>query len=389
IGLEKTQVKERLKQFGKNEIPLKKPKTKWRIFVEQFFNAIIYILTGAAILAFIFKDWAEGIAILIVILITVFIGFFMELQALHSLETLRKMGQTATNVLRGGKLFRIKASFLVPGDIIILAAGDVVSADARLINEENLTTKEAALTGESAHIEKKIVNLPVETPIVEQNNMVFKGTLVTRGTAKAIVTATGSDTELGKIQQLGTEVDAEITPLEKKLYDLSKWLIWLTLSLTVLIVITGYARGANLILMIETGIALAVASIPEGLPIVATLALAQGMLKLSRKQVIIKKLEAVHTLGATNIICTDKTGTLTEDQMKVHTLVFENASFENVNPKNINELNSFAFDKMMMAAILCNDAIYTATDKHGDSMDLALTEFAFDAGYDPAAVKKK
>jgi Ca2+-transporting ATPase len=388
IGLEKTQVKERLKQFGKNEIPLKKPKTKWRIFVEQFFNAIIYILTGAAILAFIFKDWVEGIAILIVILITVFIGFFMELQALRSLETLQKMGQAATNVLRGGKLFRIKASFLVPGDIIILAAGDVVSADARLINEENLTTKEAALTGESAHIEKKIVNLPVETPIVEQNNMVFKGTLVTRGTAKAIVTATGSHTELGKIQQLGTEVDAEITPLEKKLNDLSKWLIWLTLSLTVLIVITGYARGANLILMIETGIALAVASIPEGLPIVATLALAQGMLKLSRKQVIIKKLEAVHTLGATNIICTDKTGTLTEDQMKVHTLVFENASFENVNPKNINELNSFAFDKMMMAAILCNDAIYTATDKHGDSMDLALTEFAFDAGYDPAALKK-
>lgn len=228
IGLEKTQVKERLKQFGKNEIPLKKPKTKWRIFVEQFFNAIIYILTGAALLAFLFKDWAEGIAILIVILITVFIGFFMELQALHSLETLQKMGQAATNVLRGSKLFRIKASFLVPGDIIILAAGDVVSADARLINEENLTTKEAALTGESAHIEKKIVNLPVETPIVEQNNMVFKGTLVTRGTAKAIVTATGSNTELGKIQQLGTEVDAEITPLEKKLNDLSKWLIWLT-----------------------------------------------------------------------------------------------------------------------------------------------------------------
>ncbi|MFO7673032.1 MAG: HAD-IC family P-type ATPase [Lutibacter sp.] len=391
-GLDKIQVEKRIAQFGKNEIPLKKSKTKWRIFVEQFFNAIIYILTGAAILAFLFKDWAEGIAILIVILITVFIGFFMELQALYSLETLREMGQAATNVLRDGKLFRIKASFLVPGDIIILEAGDVVSADARLISTESLTTKEATLTGESAQVEKKIDSLPIDTPIVEQNNMVFKGTLVTRGSAKAIVTSTGSATELGKIQQLGVEVDAEITPLEKKLNDLSKWLIWLTLSITVLIVFAGYARGANLILMFETGIALAVASIPEGLPIVATIALAQGMLKLSKKQVIIKKLEAVHTLGATNIICTDKTGTLTEDQMKVHTLVFENTSFENVNLKNSNDLNDLknliAFDKMIMTAILCNDAIYTATNKHGDSIDLALTEFASDAGYDPVSVKK-
>ena len=388
FGLEKKQIKDRIAQFGKNEIPLKKPKTKARIFAEQFLNAIIYILTAAALLAFIFRDWAEGIAILVVIFITVSIGFFMELQAFRSLESLRKMGQAATGVLRDGKLFRIKASLLVPGDIIILEAGDVVSADARLISAENLTTKEAALTGESAHVEKKPDKLPIDTPVVEQNNMVFKGTLVTRGTAKAIVTSTGSATELGKIQQLGIEVDVEITPLEKKLRHLSKRLIWLTLSLTFIIVIAGYIRGADFILMLQTGIALAVASIPEGLPIVATIALAQGMIKLSKKKVIIKKLDAVHTLGATNIICTDKTGTLTEDQMKVHTLAFEDATFENVNPKNIEELNFLAFDKLMMAAMLCNDAIYTPTDKHGDSMDLALTEFAFDAGYDPPTVKK-
>lgn len=392
FGLEKTQVEERIKQFGKNEIPLKKPKTKWRIFAEQFLNAIIYILAGAAILAFLFKDWTEGIAILIVISITVSIGFFMELQALRSLETLRKIGQTVTRVLRDGKLCSIKASLLVPGDMIIIEAGDVISADARLIYVENLTTKEAALTGESTPVEKKIADLPLNTSVVEQNNMIFKGTLVTRGKAKAIVTATGIHTELGKIQQMGMEVDTETTPLEKKLNDLSKWLIWLTLSLAALIVITGYMRGADLILMIETGIALAVASIPEGLPIVATIALAEGMLKLSKNQVIIKKLEAVHTLGATNIICTDKTGTLTEDQMKVHTLVFEEASYQQVDPKNKETLDSLkitkAFDKMVMTAILCNDAIYTATDKHGDSMDLALYEFASSAGYDAAAVQK-
>ena len=391
-GLNKTQIEERISQFGKNEIPLKKPKTKWRIFVEQFLNAVIYILAAAALLSFLFSDWIEGMAILIVILITIFIGFFMELQALKSLESLRKIGQAVIQVLRDGKQYSIKSSLLVPGDLIILEAGDVVSADARLIFEENLTTKEAALTGESSLVEKKTATLPLNTSIVEQLNMVFKGTLVTRGNAKAIVTATGIYTELGKIQKLGMEVDAALTPLEKKLNNLSKWLIWLTLLLVVLIVIAGYIRGADLILMLETGIALAVASIPEGLPIVATIALAQGMLKLSKKQVIIKKLEAVQTLGATNIICTDKTGTLTEDQMKVHSLVFEERSIQHVDIENKETLsilkNLNAFDKMMMTGILCNDAIFTSTDKHGDSMDLALNEFASFANYDLNSIKK-
>ena len=392
FGLKKIQTKERLAKFGKNEIPLKKPKSKWRIFAEQFLNTIIYILVGAALLSFFFKDWPEGFAIIIVILITVSIGFFMELQALHSLETLRKMGQAVTQVLRDGNIERVKASLLVPGDMIILEAGDVISADARLISGENFTVKEAALTGESAQVEKKTDTLPLNTSIIGQNNMVFKGTIATRGKAKVIVTATGIQTELGKIQQMGMEVDTELTPLEKKLNALSRWLIWLTLSLAVLIIIVGYIRGINLVLMLETGIALAVASIPEGLPIVATIALAQGMIKLSKKKVIIKKLEAVHTLGATNIICTDKTGTLTEDEMKVHVIVFEEASFQNVNLKNKETLNSLkklkAFDKMIMTGILCNDAIYTTTDKHGDSIDLALAEFAFFAGYDLTSVRK-
>lgn len=154
FGLEKTQIEKRIAQFGTNEIPLKKPLTKWRIFIGQFLNAIIYILALAALLSFLFKDWPEGIAILIVILITVSIGFFMELQAMQSLEILRKMGQSVTRVLRDGKILRVKASILVPGDITILEAGDVVSADARLCYQENFTTKEAALTGESAYVEK-------------------------------------------------------------------------------------------------------------------------------------------------------------------------------------------------------------------------------------------
>lgn len=392
FGLKKKQAEERLAQFGKNEIPKTKTKTKWRIFIEQFFNSINYILAAAALLAFLFRDWNEGIAILVVILITVFIGFFMELQALRSLETLRKMGQVISNVLRNGEIARIKASLLVPGDILILESGDVVSADARLIDQENLKLKEAALTGESSHLEKKNEPLPKGTSIVEQSNMIFKGTLVTRGTGKAIVTATGIHTELGKIQQLGMSVDQETTPLEKKLHQLSKRLIWLTLILASAIIITGYIRGIDFVLMLETGIALAVASIPEGLLIVATIALAQGMLRLSKKQVVIKKLEAVHTLGATNIICTDKTGTLTEDHMKVNTLVFEAKSFQNVYPNNQEALKSLkdleAFEKMMMVGILCNNVNLSNKERHGDPVELALIEFAEYAEYNPVYVQK-
>ena len=391
-GLDQEEVLKRLAHYGKNEIPQKEGPKKWRILTDQFLNPIIYILGAAAVLGFSFRNWLEGIAILIVILITVAIGFFMELQALHSLETLRKMGQALTNVLRAGKVIRLKASSLVPGDIILLETGDVVSADARLVTQENLLVKEAPLTGESIPIEKKTAPLSADTPLAEQNNMVFKGTSVTKGRGKAIVVTTGIHTQLGKIQQMGLDVEEERTPLEKKLNQLSKWLIWLTLFLTVLIVITGYIRGKDLLLMIQTGVALAVATIPEGLPIVATIALAQGMLRLSKKKVIIKKLEAVQTLGATNIICTDKTGTLTEDQMKVHTLAFETELFEAVYDKSdgfFNPLrNQMAFDKMIMTSILCNDVVVTTESRHGDSIDLALMEFAERAGYDPISIQK-
>lgn len=392
IGLTKKEALQRITFFGANEIPQKKPKKRWRILFDQFINLIIYILSAAAFLAFIFGDWLEGIAILVVILITVTIGFIMELQAIHSLETLRKMGQSLTTVLRNGKIVGIKSSQIVPGDIILLNTGDVISADARIISHENLTVKEASLTGESIPVEKNTEPLAENTLLVDQNNMVFRGTFVNRGAAKVVVTATGINTELGKIEQLGLASTPSITPLEKKLNQLSKWLIILMLLLAFLIILVGYIRGKDLILMIQTGIALAVASIPEGLPIVATIALAQGMIRLSKKKVIIKKLEAVQTLGATNIICTDKTGTLTEDQMRVHTLVFEDQIIEDSYHKNNDFYNSLkshkAFNELVMTGVLCNDAILTNENRHGDTMDLALIEFAEFAGYNPLLIQK-
>lgn len=392
LGLTQQKIKERVAQFGRNVLPEQKEKNIGRIILDQLLNPIIYILIFAVLLAIFFNDWLEAIAVLIVIFITVLIGFFMELKAIKSLKIIQEMGQSFTRVLRDGIVSVLKSSLIVPGDIIILEVGDVVTADARIISLENLTLKESILTGESVPTEKQSNVLPLYLPVIEQSNMVFKGTLVTRGMGKAIVVSTGINTELGKIQQLGFTAKKSQTPLEKKLNKLSKQLILLTIILSLLIVITGYFRGNELIEMLQTGVALAVASIPEGLPIVATIALAQGMLKLSKNKVVIKKLEAVQTLGATTIICTDKTGTLTEDQMKVHTLVFEPVSYSNIKDKNVDFFNDLkktkTFNQIIKTAVLCNDSIVTTKKRQGDAMDLALIDFAVFTGYNPLFIQK-
>lgn len=394
-GLDKDDYQKRIEKYGLNQIHQEGPKNKWSILADQLFDPIIYILSVAAILAFIFNDWLEGVAIIIVILISVFIGFYMEFQALRSLEALRKMGQTMIRVIRSGKSIRIKSSLLVPGDIIILQKGDVITADARVISQDNLSVKESTLTGESVPIFKKTEVLPKDTLIADQVNMLFKGTMVTTGSGKAIVVATGADTYLGKIQLMGMDAVETITPLEKKLNQLSKWLIWLTMIFALLIVIAGYIRGKDLLLMIETGVALAVAAIPEGLPIVATIALAKGMLRLSSKQVIIKRLEAVQTLGATTIICTDKTGTLTEDEMKVYTVLFPGGSITDVYQRKTDAFDFIegkeTFDMMMKAGVLCNNAatVVIAEDAESDSVEVALLDFARHAGFDPEAIRRE
>ena len=391
-GLDKNEIIKRIANFGKNLIPKKGPRKRYLIFIDQFKDPIIYILGVATLLAFLFRNWLEGIAILIVILITVMIGFFMELQAIRSLKKLRKLGQTASRVLRDGKVRKIRASSLVPGDIVLLETGDIVTADSRLITVDNLEVREATLTGESTPIAKKTEVLAVNTSIVEQANMVFKGTTVVKGIAKAIVVATGIHTELGKIQQMGLQTKKSHTPLEKKLKELSKWLIWLTLFMALLIVIAGFLRGKELLLMIQTGVALAVATVPEGLPIVATIALAQGMIRLSKRNVIIKKLEAVQTMGATNIICTDKTGTLTEDRIKVHTLLLGSGEIHEVYDYDKNKFallkENNSFDTLIKISTLCNSVLSMGGDRHGDTIDLALMEFAEQSGYDPVLIQE-
>lgn len=390
-GLTNKEVAKRLLIYKENEILKKGKQNKWKILISQFLDPIIYILLAATLLAFLFQSWLEGFAILIVIFITVSIGFFMELQALHSLEALRKIRQKKVRVLRNSKIQQIKESKIVPGDIILFEKGDVITADSRLIESENLTVKEAALTGESAPIEKNLNPLPKNTPLFMQVNMVFKGTVVLNGSARAIAVATGMNTQLGNIQQMAIDSKQERTPLDKKLNKLSKHLIWLTLLFAVIIIIGGYIRGKDMVLMIQTGIALGVATIPEGLPIVATIALAHGMLRLSKKKVIVKKLDDVETLGATNIICTDKTGTLTEDKMKVHTLAFEDDLFSNVVAKEAELFSRLKqkvdFNQMILCGIVCNDVKLTSQNRYGDTIDVALLNFAERADYNVESIR--
>lgn len=381
-GLSQEEVEKRLKQYGQNKLRDARTKSTWLILFEQFLDPIIYILAAAMVLAFAFGEWLEGFAVLIVILITALIGFFMEWQAIRSVEALQKMVQTVANVLRDSRTKKIQARLLVPGDIVLLEAGDVIPGDARLLESQSFAVKEAVLTGESNQIEKVTDVLPEGTALSNRKNMLFKGTIAVRGKAKAVIVATGIKTEIGRISELTHEAKKESTPLEKKLRKLSHRLIWLTLVLAVIIVIAGFFQGKDLSLMIKTGIALAVAAIPEGLPIVATIALARGMLRLSRRNVVIKKLEAVQTLGETGIICTDKTGTLTENKMSVHYMVLpsEEYSIEEIDAGKLEQ--NRAFKKITEIAALCNNSNLNEGKQTGDAVEIALVEFLAAQGFD-------
>ena len=385
-GLNKKQVEEKLQQYGRNSLKRKKPKSILLIFFEQFIDPIIFLLLAAMALAFIFGEWIEGYAVFAVIILTVLIGFFMEWQARRSVEALQKMTQTKARVVREGSPAIIEAQFLVPGDIIKLEAGDVVPADARLMETQSLAVKEAVLTGESNQIAKVTEALKKEIPITEQANMVFNGTFVSRGSGTAVVVTTGDRTNIGQISTLTQKATKEITPLEHKLNKLSHLLIWFTLALALLIIIAGYLQGKDLSLMIKTGIALAVAAIPEGLPVVATISLARGMLRLSRQKVIIKKLEAVQTLGETGIVCTDKTGTLTENSMAVQQIILPHREI------NLEAEPDLSRDDMLTqiieVAVLCNNIPFSEEVAGGDAIEVALLDLAKNSAFDIEEIRR-
>lgn len=371
-GLAQTEIQPRLQQYGANSLEAHKSESVWQTLVAQFVNPIVWILVAAMAVAFAFQHTLEGVAVAVVIVINTAIGFFMERQAVRSMEKLREMARTKATVVRDGKKTRIDSADIVPGDVLYVEAGDVITADARVVNHRMLATKEAALTGESNQVEKNTEPVAQDMGIADRGNMIFKGTLVSRGNAHAVVTATGKNTELGKIARMTAEAKKTATPLNTKLRALSKNLIWLTLVLAGLIFGAGILRGEDWTLMIETAIALAIACIPEGLPVISTVALARGMLRLADQQVIVKTLEAVQTLGETEVICTDKTGTLTENQMHVQAVLFSGEDVKQITPGQQGDKSlkdHAAFSLFIRIGVLCNDSAVAKDEekKHVDN----------------------
>ncbi len=389
-GLSAHEARRRRQKYGPNTLREAKKKSLFTILVDQFESLMILLLVIAAAVALLFKEWIEGIAIGAVIVINTAIGFFTEVGAVRSMEALRRMTKINTRVRRNGDIAEIPADQLVPGDVVVVEGGDIITADLRLIQASKLQADESTLTGESVPVSKNVEPIEADAPLADRKNMLFKGTAVTRGSGEGIVVSTGMATELGHISALVEEAEEEPTPLEKRLDQLGKILIWVTLFIAVVVAASGIVAGKDLLLMIETAIALAVAAVPEGLPIVATIALARGMYRMSRRNAVINRLSAVESLGSTSIIFTDKTGTLTENQMTVTKYAFSHGdvsvgSGEHGPFKMHGGAIEPARDRILSEALevgaLCNNASLAEHDKDGhgaagDPLEIALLEAA-------------
>ena len=366
-GLSSDEATKRLAEFGPNELQARGRVSPWTILLEQFKNVLIIILLLATALSAFLGHGVEAIAITVIVLFAVILGFIQEFRAERAIEALREMAAPAATVIRDGREQRIPARDLVPGDAIVLATGDKVPADARLTEAVNLQTVEAPLTGESAPVEKHSNALAEEQlPAGDQRNMAFAGTAVTYGRGRALIVATGMATEFGKIARMLEEVDTAKTPLQKNLDRIGKSLARAAFAVVFVIVALGLFRGQPFVEMLIFGVALAVAVVPEALPAVVTISLALGVKRMVRRNALIRRLPAVETLGSTSVICSDKTGTLTKDEMTVrkiyvagHTIDVSGTGYE---PKGTFSTNGSGAVKpeslsmLLRAAALASDA---------------------------------
>jgi Ca2+-transporting ATPase len=363
-GLTDNMVQSKRTTFGTNELQEKKRKPEWQIFLNQFKDFMILVLLAAAVVAGIAGDLTDTLIIVVIVILNAVVGFVQENKAERAMEALKKISALQARVRRDGKVITVPSSELVPGDIIELESGNVVPADIRLFEAHGLKVNESALTGESVPAEKNDKVIPrQDLPLGDRLNMAYKSTLVANGRAKGIVVATGMSTEIGSIAKMLQQTD-EITPLQKRMADFGKKLSYLVLLICVLFFVTGYLMKEDPLNMLLTSISLAVAAIPEALPALITVALASGAKRLVKANALIRKLSAVETLGSVTYICTDKTGTLTQNKMKV--VKAEDSSKEKI------QLDLSAFDNCMA---LNHDVKRSGTKFHGDPTEVALVEY--------------
>jgi Ca2+-transporting ATPase len=379
-GLDKQEARKRLRSYGPNRLRQKQKITIWQLLVNQFKSLVIILLGIASVAAFLFGEWLEGFAVVIALVLNAAIGFFTELKATRSMEALQRLERVTARVHRDGQNHEIPAAELVPGDLVLIDAGDLVPADLRLIEANRLRADESALTGESVPTHKITDPLDQSTPLAERINMLFKGTAVTSGSGAGIVTATGMDTELGTIAGLVQGAEDEMTPLEKRLERLGRRLVLLTLVMGVVVAVAGLIGGRNLTLVLETAIAMAIAAVPEGLPVVATIALARGMWRMAEHNALISRLSAVETLGATTVIFTDKTGTLTENRMRVRGFILSGKKIEIDENQCPDPEQDARLQKILQIGVLCNNASLNRDKELGDPTETALLRIAETAG---------
>ncbi len=368
-GLSGDEVVERRRQSGANVLPHAKPRPLVRLLLEQFLNMIVLLLAVAAAIAWATGDALEAVAILVVLLLNAAIGFGMEWQAGRALAALRKQTGMTAQVRRSGAVVTVPAEEIVPGDIVLLGAGDRVPADLRLLEAAALRAEESPLTGESNPVSKSADPVAPEALIAERSSMLFLGTGVVAGRAVAVAVDTGERTELGKIGRLVLDVPEERTPLQDKLDALGKRLAVVVLVIAAVVVAAGVMRRDEPWMMLEVGITLAVAAVPEALPAVTTFILAFGVLRMAKKKAIVRRLTAVETLGSTTVICSDKTGTLTMNQMTVQEYRLPDPEQQQV---------------LVEVSVLCNDA----TAESGDPTEIALIAPAIREGVDVDALRR-
>lgn len=320
-GLSTKEATKRLTNLGPNRIQERKKANPIKMFLSQFTDFMVLVLLAATMISGLLGEYADAITIMAIVVVNAILGFIQEFKAEKSLEALKSLTAPEAVVVREGEKIKIPAEELVPGDIIFLETGDKVPADCRLIEIVKLEAEESALTGESLPVKKNVdVISEQHVGIGDRRNMVYLGTVVTRGRARAVVVATGMDTEMGQIAGMMQEVENTETPLQKRLAALGKWLVAFCLLICAVVVVTGILRGEPVYRMFLAGVSLAVAAIPEGLPAIVTVALAIGVQKMIKRNAIVRKLPAVETLGCATVICSDKTGTITENEMTVRKL---------------------------------------------------------------------
>ncbi len=402
-GLEESEARSRLDEYGMNEIKRKRKISKLKIFANQFTSPLVIILIIATLLSALIGEMLDALVILIILAFNAVFGFFQEYKAEKTIEALKKLTAPEAIVVRDGKTKTIPSSLLVPGDFVILEQGAKVPADLRITKEVELRIDESALTGESVSVSKCIDVIKCKT-LAEMANMAFMGTVVTYGRGYGVVVDTGMNTEIGKIAKMVEEAEEQTTPLQERLADFARKLGFIIIAISVIIIAIGILRGHALMEMMTTGIALAVAAIPEGLPAVVTITLAIGLKKLARHKALVKKLPAVEALGSTSVICADKTGTLTKNEMTVRKIWYKDRLIE-VTGKGFEPAGDFISDEkrvdpsgdksltlLLKTSVFCNNAQLERDDSWsivGDPTEGALVVTAAKAELDRKTLEKQ